>query len=61
MHRLPTNRNVFCNHDKTNCGYDHKQNTENIEGSIPSYRTEKLPERYGEALLKMSNLTKHKN
>ena len=45
----------------TNWFYKLYKLTEIIDGTIPSYRLDNLPERYNEALLKKTELTMKEN
>ena len=47
--------------DTTNWSYKLYKITEIINDSIPSYKKDKLPERFNESLLKMSELTLKEN
>ena len=52
---------MFSIRDTTNWSYKLYKITEIIRDTVPSYRTDNLPERYNEALLKETKLTMKEN
>ena len=54
-------KKMFSRGDTTNWSYKLFKITENNNDTIPSYKIDKLPERYNEALLKKTELTMKKN
>ena len=54
-------KKVFSKSDMTNWSYKLFKITEIINDTIPSYKIDKLPERYNEALLKKTELTMTEN
>ena len=54
-------RKMFSKGDTTNWSYKLYKITEIINDTIPSYKTDYLPERYNESLLKKTNLTMKEN
>ena len=52
---------TFSKRDTTNWSYKLNKITETINDTIPAYKIDNLPERYNEALLKKTELTKKKN
>ena len=54
-------KRTFSKSDTTNWSYKLYKITEIINDTIPSYKIDKLPERYNEALLKNTNLTMNEN
>ena len=59
--RVADLRRTFSKCDTSNWSYKLYKITEVINGTIPSYRIDKLIERYNESLLKKTDLTKKKN
>ena len=50
-------KKTFSKGDTTNWSFQLYKSTEIINDTIPSYRFDELPERYNQALLKITNLT----
>ena len=59
--RVADLKKTFSKGDTTNWSYKLYKITEIIKDTIPSYRIDNLPERYNEALLKMTGLTMKEN
>ena len=55
--RTTDSRRTFSNGDIVNWSYKFYKITDIIKDTIPSYHNDKLPERYNEALLKITQLT----
>ena len=59
--RTTDSKKMFSKGDTSNWSHKLYKTTEIISDTLPSYKIDKLPERYNESLLKKTELTKKEN